>query len=105
MPDKFVSPCPPPTPYQAELASVIAEECCEVGQRAMKLLRFGVDEVQPGQPLNNAERMSEEIGDLIETVEWAIAAGIVAPGYVQLGRERKRRKLAKYLQHQPATAG
>lgn len=43
----------------------LAEECDEVGQRVMKALRFGLHEVQPGQPLNNAERIVEELHDLI----------------------------------------
>lgn len=43
----------------------LAEECDEVGQRIMKALRFGLDEVQPGQGLNNAERIVEELHDLI----------------------------------------
>lgn len=43
----------------------LAEECDEVGQRVMKALRFGLDEIQPGQPLNNAERIVEELQDLI----------------------------------------
>lgn len=43
----------------------LAEECDEVGQRVMKALRFGLGEVQAGQPLNNAERIVEEMRDLV----------------------------------------
>ncbi|MGG3815576.1 hypothetical protein ABEV34_28610 [Methylorubrum rhodesianum] len=43
----------------------LAEECDEVGQRVMKALRFGLDEIQPGQPLSNAQRISGELHDLI----------------------------------------
>ncbi|KQT59959.1 hypothetical protein ASG52_19735 [Methylobacterium sp. Leaf456] len=43
----------------------LAEECDEVGQRVMKALRFGLAEVQAGQPLTNAERIVEELHDLI----------------------------------------
>jgi hypothetical protein len=32
-----------------------AEEAVEVAQRATKVLRFGIDEVQPGQSLTNAD--------------------------------------------------
>lgn len=49
------------------LLSKLAEECNEVGQRAMKAQQFGFDEVQPGQPLNNLERLAEEMHDLIAT--------------------------------------
>ena len=37
------------------LSVLVQEECNEVGQRASKLTRFGFDEVQPGQPLNNLQ--------------------------------------------------
>lgn len=46
------------------LLTVLAEECAEVAQRATKAIRFGLTEVQPGQPHNNAERMLDEIVDL-----------------------------------------
>jgi len=36
------------------LLSVLAEECCEVAQRATKAQRFGLREIQPDQPFNNA---------------------------------------------------
>ena len=43
----------------------LAEECAEVSHRAMKALRFGLDEIQPGQTLTNRERLVEELHDLI----------------------------------------
>ena len=49
------------------LLSKLAEECFEAGQRAMKAQQFGFDEVQPGQPLNNLERLADEMHDLIAT--------------------------------------
>lgn len=50
------------------LLSCLAEECCEVGQRVSKALRFGLSEVQAGQPLTNAERIAEELRDLWSVV-------------------------------------
>lgn len=47
------------------LLCCLAEECTEVGQRVSKALRFGLREVQPMQPLNNAERIREEMRDLL----------------------------------------
>src|ERR1700754_4538391 len=47
------------------LLSCLAEECTEVGQRVSKALRFGLSEVQPGQPLSNAERIRAELIDLM----------------------------------------
>jgi hypothetical protein len=47
------------------LLTIIAEESAEVSQRATKALRFGLDEVQQGQPHNNADRMLIEFADLL----------------------------------------
>lgn len=45
--------------------TIAAEECTEVGQRISKALRFGLTEIQPGQPLTNAERIVVEAKDLL----------------------------------------
>lgn len=47
------------------LLSCLAEEGCEVGQRVSKALRFGLSEVQPGQGQTNADRICDELGDII----------------------------------------
>lgn len=47
------------------LLTILAEECAELAQRTGKALRFGLDEIQPGQPLTNAERMQLEMADLL----------------------------------------
>jgi hypothetical protein len=100
--DRFISPCPPPTAHQREVAEVLIEECAEVTQRATKLLRFGVDEVQPGQPLSNMQRLCMEIGDLQVMIEFAIAAGIADAREIEIGKEAKRHQLVRYLQtHAP----
>jgi hypothetical protein len=97
--ERFVSPCDPPTPEQREAAEVLIEECAEVQQRATKLLRFGIEEIQPGQPHNNAYRLSLEVGDLLETIELALSAGILTHEGIEEGREHKRKQFSKYLQH------
>lgn len=98
MTDKFVSPEMPPEGLPRELLTVLWEECCEVGQRASKALRFGILEVQPGQPLTNAERVSEELGDLMGVMDWLVAQEIIQLDDVQRAREKKHQKLRKYLQ-------
>jgi len=100
-PCRFISPSPPPTEREREVAEVIAEEAAEVIQRATKLLRFGVHEVQPGQPYDNAWRLGLEIGDLVEIVELAVAEGLVQRDAIAAGRSRKRRQLATFLQTDP----
>ena len=41
----------------------LIEECAEIIQRVCKAIRFGMDEIQPGQDLNNLERISQEVDD------------------------------------------
>jgi hypothetical protein len=53
------------------LLSIVAEEAVEVAQRATKALRFGIDEVQPGQDHTNWERIEHEFHDLIAALEMA----------------------------------
>lgn len=43
----------------------LAEECCEVAQRATKAMRFGMGEVQPGHAESNYERLLDEFLDLL----------------------------------------
>lgn len=55
---------------RAEHLLVIAmEECAEVIQRLSKALRFGLDEVQPEQPLDNRERIRYEFSHLCAAME------------------------------------
>lgn len=51
------------TPVQYRLLKVM-EECTEVAQRASKQMQFGGDQVEPGQPFTNAERLRAEVLDL-----------------------------------------
>jgi NTP pyrophosphatase (non-canonical NTP hydrolase) len=46
------------------LLTILAEECNEVAQRASKAIRFGVEEIEPGQDKTNAQRVIQEFNDL-----------------------------------------
>ena len=96
--DRFVSPCPLPTPRERELLVILMEECAEVQQRAAKLIRFGRDEVQPGQPLSNAERLADEYGDMLALLDACVAAGLVPLSRVDASCQGKVAKLARFLQ-------
>lgn len=96
--ERFITPCELPTPYERELLTILVEECAEVQQRATKLLRFGRDEVQPGQPDSNAARLSQEIGDLFAMIDLAADAGLVDTIAIFDQKDRKRLKLAKFMQ-------
>lgn len=96
--DPFISPCAPPEGLQRELLEVIAEECAEVIQRVTKALRFGLDEVQPGQPWTNNYRIGLEVGDIYETIRQAQEIGLVPHGAVASGMEAKEGQLRRFLQ-------
>lgn len=98
--DKFISPSPPPEGIERELLTILAEECCEVGQRVSKALRFGIDEIQPGQDLTNAERIMLELGDIFAVMEKLEQHGVINQTMIGKFYEKKVPKLARYLQSQ-----
>lgn len=51
------------------LLTVLSEECAEVAQRASKAARFGLSEIQPGQPEDNKRRLERELADLMATAD------------------------------------
>ena len=102
--DRFISPCKPPEGRTRELLVCLMEEAAEVQQRAAKALRFGVEEIQPGQPYSNLRRLLTEIGDFDAVVE-RIINGCEHSGplweVLDLARAEKHAKLDKYLQSEP----
>lgn len=76
----------------------LAEECAEVSQRIMKALRFGNDEVQEGQALNNRERTTEELYDLTAVATLCERRGLVL-GVLPNDKAiaRKEAKIEKYF--------
>lgn len=59
------------------LLTCLGEECNEIGQRASKALRFGLAEVQPGQPLSNVERLAAELDDLMGVLQLLREQGVM----------------------------
>lgn len=97
--NKFESPEKPPEGLNRELLEVLIEECAEVQQRATKIFRFGLTEVQPGQEYNNSQRLAFEIGDLNETIRRLLENKTISEMYIKRGEENKYEKLKKYLQN------
>lgn len=46
----------------------LSEECNELSKRVCKALRFGINEIQQGQNLNNRERIVSEFLDVLAVV-------------------------------------
>jgi hypothetical protein len=76
-----------------EECSEISEQCSRAAIRVSKALRFGRDEVQPGQLLDNSQRVVAELGDLRATAEYLEEIGVLPPDH----RARKRKKLDAFL--------
>lgn len=82
---------------QQYLLVCLMEECDEVSQRASKALRFGMEEIQPGQELTNRERLKNEIADLYACFELIFEAGedLEVPSKI-LQKVNKIYKYARY---------
>jgi superfamily II helicase len=79
------------------LLACLAEECTEVGQRALKAQRFGVSEIQPGQTLDNFERMFMEFTDLCAVMEM-LQKEIGVRRLVRMPEvDAKKEKVEKYM--------
>jgi NTP pyrophosphatase (non-canonical NTP hydrolase) len=100
MTKSYKTPFELPKGLDWELLLILMEECDEVSQRSSKAQRFGAREVQSGQDLDNVQRLSMEIGDLLHVVDLLRERGLVEDEWVEKGKKHKARQLAKYLQSQ-----
>jgi len=83
---------------EQHLLLCLAEECAEVAQRASKALRFGLDEVQPGQELTNEERLWQEMNDLAGVAEMIISLRRKG-GLSRSAVDAKKAKVEKFLRY------
>lgn len=82
------------------LLTSLAEECAEVAQRASKAMRFGIDEVQPGQPDDNARRIMDELEDIRVIVAMLQEEGALGMPFTDPDRfEAKRAKVEKFMRY------
>jgi hypothetical protein len=80
----------------------VGSECNEVAHRASKALHFGVKEVEPGQSLNNAQRLVGEYVDLLAVMEMLEDQGLVQiPTGAELGAliATKKAKVEKFIRY------
>ena len=88
------------------LLLLVMEECGEVAHECSKAMRFGLDEVQPGQSveqaLNNAQRIAAELTDLYAVLELleketglAVFDHLFDPKHSEV--QAKRDKVATYM--------
>jgi NTP pyrophosphatase (non-canonical NTP hydrolase) len=78
-----------------EECAEISEECAKVAVRVSKILRFGPNETQPGKLHNNIERLSEELADLLGTIETLIDHGIIERESIEI----KKKKIENFINY------
>jgi len=81
------------------LFCILAEESAEVAQRASKIMRFGVKEVQPGQDKDNAERLIDEYTDLKALFEMLEDENILRVHHNGIHKQAKKDKVEKFLEY------
>lgn len=81
---------------EQNLLTRLAEECAETSQRATKGILFGLDEVQIGQDLTNAQRLIYEFNDIYAIMLLLQKEGFIGDFIDNDAIERKMEKLKKY---------
>jgi hypothetical protein len=81
------------------LLIVLSEECAEVAHRVSKALRFGMVEVQPGQSKSNAERVTDELTDLLAVAEMLVERGVLPPHGNPMHMNQKREKVQAFMRY------
>lgn len=85
------------TPAEAERLAILAEECAEVVQACMKVLRFGY-----GSHENRAD-LTREVGDVTAAIRLLTDAGDLGVHAVKFAAQAKLERMRPWLQHQDTT--
>jgi hypothetical protein len=81
------------------LLTIEMEECAEVAHRASKAMRFGLHEVQHGQDLSNAERLTEEFSQLFGMMMMLHKEGFVTTVFSAAEANKKQKKVEEFLEY------
>ncbi len=83
------------------LFTIVGEEGSEIAQRASKVARFGITEVQPGQTLDNRARLLGEFADLCGALELAFPGSDIVEMVTVLRPDidAKKVKIEKFLEY------
>lgn len=84
---------------EEHLLTILIEECNETAQRATKALRFGLQEVQPEQPLTNAERVVYEFNDIVAIMDLLMVDNAISNVFDRVAIGLKKVKVEKYLEY------
>ncbi len=89
------------TPAEIERLAVLVEECAEVQQIAMKILRHGYESHNPfdAEKVTNRRLLQTEIGDLQLSIELLAKNKDVDLTRIAWAQIDKRERIKKYLHH------
>ena len=80
-------------PRLQELLTIAQEECAEVIHMICKCKRFGIDNTHLKSGLQNRQRLTEEVGDLLAMLELMIAERVIDAAEVEAAKAAKIEKL------------
>lgn len=88
---------------QEHVLLCVGEEGSEVAGRVSKALRFGLGEVEPDQPHDNAWRIALEVYDVLGAYQFAVDEGLLppldlSPDFLRINAARKRAKIERFMQ-------
>lgn len=98
---RYDFPCPPLSPYEDEVLTVLIEECAEVQRAASKLKRFGKGNFDPKTGVANTAHLAAEIGDVMELIALCESIGLIDMNDVHNSMRIKRDKLKMYMRYVP----
>lgn len=75
------------------------EECVEVAKKLSKILRFGPNDIEPGQLFTARERAQQEIYDLLAALDDLDKKGIVPIPPNELAVRTKQLKVQRMLEY------
>jgi phosphoribosyl-ATP pyrophosphohydrolase len=90
------------TDAEIERLAILAEECAEVQQVVMKILRHGYESYHPKDTARKTNRklLATEIGDLQYIITLMEMQLDVSSSLIQTALENKEKHIKKYLHHQ-----
>lgn len=96
-----------PTKPERERLYILIEELNEVSQVfnlarhiALKVLRFGFDEVYPKTKTDNRARLEAELGDVLAVIDRMLTSGDINQLNLEHARVAKHKKLQRYTRDQ-----
>ena len=86
---------------EAEAIALVAEECGESVQAAMKILRHGMESYDPASThgRNNRQDLERELGQVLAAIDILIEQRIVFVEGLRDARREKLQSVAHYLHH------